>query len=201
LVLGYRSSRSMNGRSIELQQTVRLARWSAGLGTIGLLTAVFGVGVLLALAAILCAAIALNQLSATTAPDAHGVAVVGLLAGVLALLVFPLLLATAVPKFLSARKTAAQERCYSNLLAIDAAKEHWAQQHGARTGSRVSDDELFTRGALVPREPECPSGGRYVLRPIGQPPRCSVPAHNDPPGPKRPPAELRFSMNGYQPRD
>jgi len=183
----------MNADTLELQHTIRLAKWSAALGTIGLLTAVAGVGVLLALVAIVCAVIALNQHSASRVPDAHGVAVMGLLAGILALLVFPLLLATAVPKFLAARQSSAQERCYANLLAIDAAKEQWARQHQAAPGTRVALSDLFAHGTTFERELRCPSGGRYFAGAVGKPARCSMASHNEPPGPRRPPNELRFS--------
>jgi hypothetical protein len=182
----------MDGNTAELQQTIRLARWSAALGTIGLVTAVFGVGVLLALAAIACAAVALNQLSATPAPDGHGIAVVGLLAGVLALLIFPLLLATAVPRFIAATRNSAHERCYANLLAIDAAKEQWAQRHNAARAEPVTVVTLLTSGAL-PEQVRCPSRGRYMAGPAGAPARCSVTGHNEPPGPTMPPRQLRFS--------
>src|SRR5689334_9174907 len=104
--------------AIDYRYAIRLARWSAVLGTLGLLTAVFGIGVLLALVAIGFGIVALNHLAALPADNARGVALVGLTAGVLALLMFPLLLATAVPRFIAAREEANHERCYSNLMAI-----------------------------------------------------------------------------------
>lgn len=170
----------------------RLARWSAALGTIGLLTAVFGVGVLLALVAIACATVALNRISTAPAPDVQGVAVVGLLAGVLALLVFPLLLATAVPRFVAAKQSTAHAHCYSNLLEIDAAKDLWAQQNRLAPSQRVSLNELVSGGALTDA-PRCPSGGHYIPGTIGKLARCSFAAHNEAPGPKQPPERLRFS--------
>jgi hypothetical protein len=186
----------MNSEAAELQQAIRLARWSAALGTIGLLTAVFGVGVLLALIAIACAAIALNQLSPVHS-HIQGIAAVGLLAGLLALLMFPLLLATAVPRFIVDRRIAAHERCYSNLLAIDAAKEKWAQQRGAPDNVRPPTDELFGIHGIMARTPQCPSGGKYIIGTVEQSARCTIAEHNEPVGASGPPRQLQFSMGRF----
>jgi hypothetical protein len=182
----------MNSEAAELQQAIRLARWSVALGTVGLLTAVLGFGVLLALIAIACAVIALNRISPAHS-HIQGVAVVGLLAGILALLVFPLLLATAVPRFIADRRTAAHEQCYLNLLAIDSAKEKWAQQRGAPDDVRPPPDELFGPGRIMARTPRCPSGGKYIIGTVEQSARCTIAEHNEPVGALGPPRQLQFS--------
>jgi hypothetical protein len=178
--------------AIDYRYAIRLARWSAVLGTLGLLTAVFGIGVLLALVAIGCGIVALNHLATLPADNARGVALVGLTAGVLALLMFPLLLATAVPRFIAAREEANHERCYSNLIAIDRVKHARAQAffRGAEAAGagEIEKGRLFLRERL-----KCPSGGKYNVNQPGGPPRCSIPIHNEPPGKAEPPRRLRFS--------
>jgi hypothetical protein len=174
--------------SIEHQHAIRLARWSAALGTLGLLTAVFGVGVLLALVAIGCATVALNHLATLRTEDARGVAFVGLAAGVLALLVFPLLVATAVPRFLAGREEANHEKCYSNLVAIDALRVAAARD---RTSPGASSDPSWMAQPELRERLQCPSGGKYRMN--GARARCSIPMHNQPPGETAPPRRLRFS--------
>jgi len=177
-------------------QGIRLANWSAVLGAIALLTTAWGIGVLLALVAIACAVLALHQLPMERALASQGLAVAGLLAGVLALLLFPLLLATTVPHFLSQKQVAAHERCYANLLMIDVAKEQWARQHRAHANSRATGAELFGTDPAPERPPACPSGGRYVIGSIGKPARCSIREHNQSPGRKSPPGQLKISSRG-----
>jgi hypothetical protein len=172
------AARSMTElETIEHQHAVRLARWSAALGTVGLITAVLGVGVPLALLAIACAMIALNHLASLRSEEARGVALVGLVAGVLALLVFPLLFATAVPRYISDREKGNHERCYLNLLALKRLPHPIDASDDAK-----HDPEL-----------KCPSGGKY--RPVGTEswPRCSIPIHNQPPDQTQPPRRLRLS--------
>lgn len=178
---------------IELQQTIRLARWSAVLGTIGLLTSVFGVGVVFALIGIGCAVVALNHISPVHSQDIQGIALVGLLAGVLALLLFPLLLATAVPHFIATRQIMAHEKCYANLLNIDAAKQKWARQYGAPEYARPTARQLFGPDGVMAWTPRCPSGGKYSIATVDQSARCSIDEHNEPVGASGPPRQLQFS--------
>jgi hypothetical protein len=186
----------MTSDVIELQQTIRLARWSAVLGTIGLLTSVFGFGVVFALIGIGCAVVALNHVSSLHSQDIQGIALVGLLAGVLALLLFPLLLATAVPRFIAARQIAAHEQCYKNLLSIDATKQKWARQYGAPDFARPTFRQLFGPDGITGRTPHCPSGGKYSIGAVDRSARCSVEEHNEPVGASGPPRQLQFSSQG-----
>ena len=162
--------------TIEHQHAIRLARWSAALGSLGLLTAVLGIGVPLALLGICCAMLALNHLASLRSEDARGIALVGLVAGVLALLVFPLLFATAVPRYLSERGKGNHHRCYLNLLSL----------------SRLQHQAALPGGVTVSHPLKCPSGGKYRLEP-GLAPRCSIPIHNQPPDHPQPPRRLRLS--------
>ena len=175
--------------TIEHQHAIRLARWSAALGTLGLVTAVFGIGILLAMAAIGCAVIALNHLAFLRSQDARGIALVGLAAGILALLVFPLLMATAVPHFIDVREKTNHELCHENLFAIDELTQ--AEHRSIRMGVRLAPAEGAKLDSAV-AEMKCPSGGKYRVN-ERKPARCSIPLHNEPPGRTEPPRRLRFS--------
>jgi hypothetical protein len=70
--------------------------------------------------------------------------------------------------------------CISNLKQIDAAKNTWALERKKPVGAVVRDSDLFGTNLYVHYlrdKPECISGGRYSLRPVGQKPRCSVYGH------------------------
>jgi hypothetical protein len=159
-----------------------------------LLTVVLGVGVVLALVAILFAVAALNELTRVHSADALGIALIGLLAGVLSLLVFPLLLATAVPRFVAARQNTNHVRCYGNLSALEEAKQEWAQQHHAARGTAVRSNEILRAARSENARLRCPSGGKYSVGAIGEPARCSIPLHNEPPDRYEPPGALRLSL-------
>jgi len=177
--------------TIEHQHAIRLARWSAALGTLGLITAVFGVGVLLAMAAIACAIVALNQLASLHSQEAFGIALLGLAAGILALLVFPLLMATAVPHFIAAREKTNHDICFGNLIAIDELKQARANQ-SQRQGFRLFPTDEGNREPEWLEKMKCPSGGKYSVNERAAA-RCSIPIHNEPPGRMEPPRRLRFS--------
>lgn len=162
---------------VNLARTRRLAAWSLGLGVAGLLTVVFGIGVLLALAALILGAIVLTEIRTWQPNDGHGVALCGIAFALAALLAFPILLATVVPRFISWRRAQHQEVCYSNLQAIAEAKARWATEHRATTNTVVRVADL---GSVV-AELSCPGEGRYKINPVGTPPQCSIVAHNDPP--------------------
>jgi hypothetical protein len=70
--------------------------------------------------------------------------------------------------------------CTANLKQIDGAKNTWALEGKKRAGAVVVDGDLFGTNLYVHylrNKPDCLSGGRYSLRPVGQKPRCSVFGH------------------------
>jgi len=66
--------------------------------------------------------------------------------------------------------------CINNLRQIDAAKNQWALEHGATTGTAVTEDDIkpYLAGG---RMPVCPSGGTYTIGKVGENPTCSIPGH------------------------
>jgi hypothetical protein len=84
--------------------------------------------------------------------------------------------AVAIPSFVRARATAANNSCINNLRMLDSAKEQWALEMTKKDGDPVVEAGVlqYIKGA---RMPVCPQGGRYTLGPIGKPPACSHPGH------------------------
>jgi len=87
-----------------------------------------------------------------------------------------LLLAIAVPAFTHARDKARTKSCIKNLSHIETAKEQHALADGKSEGNSVSLDDLVPR--YVKDAPECPAGGTYDLKPIGEDPTCTIEGHS-----------------------
>jgi hypothetical protein len=66
--------------------------------------------------------------------------------------------------------------CINNLRQIDGAKEQFALENKLSAGARVTEIEVaqYLKGQTVPK---CPSGGKYSLGKIDEPPGCSVRGH------------------------
>jgi hypothetical protein len=69
--------------------------------------------------------------------------------------------------------------CINSLLQIEGAKEQWALENKAATGSVPPDSEIapYIKGSEMPR---CPEGGVYTMGKIGENVTCSVAAHRIP---------------------
>lgn len=87
-------------------------------------------------------------------------------------LIIGILLAIAIPNFMTAREKSRAKSCVANLKQIDAAKEQWAMDNNKQNGDAV------TMGDLVPtyikNTPTCPSGGTYTVGNVGTDPTCSI---------------------------
>jgi prepilin-type N-terminal cleavage/methylation domain-containing protein len=83
-----------------------------------------------------------------------------------------LLAAVAIPNFVNARTKAQRTACISNLKLIEGAKEYWALERKKVNGDAVVEAEVneFIKGN---QKPECPGGGTYDYKPIGENPTCS----------------------------
>ena len=96
-------------------------------------------------------------------------------------LVIAVLVAIAVPNFISARENSRRKCCISNLRLMDSAKEQWAMETHAPAGAAVTMSDLTTGGYLrgPATGPKCQSGGEYTLRTIGENPTCTLDAAPD----------------------
>jgi len=86
-----------------------------------------------------------------------------------------LLAAIAVPNFVQARNSARSNTCINNLRMLDSAKEQYAIENNAAsgtdmTGSTAQVDDYLKNNTM----PTCPSAGVYALTTIGALPTCSL---------------------------
>jgi len=88
-----------------------------------------------------------------------------------------LLAAVAIPNLVKARKSAQKQACINNLKAIDGAKSIWALEMKKSDSDVPSDTDLFGPGKNIEKKPDCPAGGTYEVRSVGDKPTCSVPDH------------------------
>jgi general secretion pathway protein G len=65
--------------------------------------------------------------------------------------------------------------CIANLKQIDSAKEQWAMDRHKDAGALPKASNLAPEYIKV--MPTCPSGGKYVINPIGTDPTCSLSGH------------------------
>ncbi len=74
------------------------------------------------------------------------------------------------------RPTRASYPCVSNLSQIESAKSQWAMEFNKSTNEIPSWEDLkpFIRPSWSNSVPVCPMGGTYDLRPVDQPPTCSI---------------------------
>jgi len=88
-----------------------------------------------------------------------------------------LLAAVAIPNLVKARKDAQKTACRSNLKAIAGAKELWALQEKRPDTDVPTDADLFGTGKGIKEKPQCPAGGTYDLKAVGEDPTCTIPDH------------------------
>jgi prepilin-type N-terminal cleavage/methylation domain-containing protein len=88
-----------------------------------------------------------------------------------------LLAAVAIPNLVKARKSAQRQACINNLKAIDGAKSVWALEMKKTDSDVPGDGDLFGPSKNIEKKPDCPAGGTYDIRSVGEKPTCSVPDH------------------------
>src|SRR5687767_5437240 len=88
-----------------------------------------------------------------------------------------LLAAVAIPNLVKARKTAQKQACIGNLKSIDGAKVTWALEMKKTDSDVPTDSDIFGPGKNIEKKPDCPAGGTYDLRSVGEKPTCSIPDH------------------------
>lgn len=79
--------------------------------------------------------------------------------------------------YVRARTASSVSGCYAHLKQLQGAKHSWALKHSKRVGAVPNWTDIIGPKAYVAQLPICPQGGAYTLGPVGQPPRCSIPAH------------------------
>ena len=90
-------------------------------------------------------------------------------------LIIGILMAIAVPNFISARANSQKNTCVSNLKQIESAKEQWAMVNKKGAGDTPNSGDLVgsaTTGFLK-TYPSCPTSGTYTIGDMSTRPSCS----------------------------
>ena len=90
-------------------------------------------------------------------------------------LIIGILLAIAVPNFVSARNNSRIKSCVGNLRQVDGAKQQWAMDN-QKTGADTPGWADLTPG-YIRSQPSCPSGGTYTMGNIDTFPTCNQASH------------------------
>jgi hypothetical protein len=75
--------------------------------------------------------------------------------------------------------------CIDNLRLIDSAKQQWALEHRQQITATPTISDLLSYLGSVGGFPDCPSGGTYSIKAVGEMPTCSIPGHEFPSLPSR----------------
>lgn len=90
-----------------------------------------------------------------------------------------ILAAVAIPSLKNAIEQSQKQACGLNRKSIDAAKLQWSVDHKRPATETPPGPELFGRDAYLEHQPDCPAGGRYELKAVGEKCTCDVPTHVD----------------------
>jgi len=90
-------------------------------------------------------------------------------------LIIGVLLAIAVPSFVTARTTSRQNACIKNLRAIEASKDQWCMATNHNTGDTCAWTDLTP--TYLKAQPACPGGGAYTIGVVGTNATCTIAGH------------------------
>lgn len=95
------------------------------------------------------------------------------------ILIIGVLVAIAVPNFMSARARSQQKTCIANLHSIEGAKEQWAMEKkkGSTDTPATTDLVGTTTDGYIKSYPTCPTGGTYSPQNMITRPTCSISGH------------------------
>ena len=101
---------------------------------------------------------------------------------ILAVVFVASLSAVVMPHLIHARSTTATNVCVNNLRQIDAAKQQWAMEYHRTINDIPSWKDIlpflgYGRDANLDAM-QCPAGGNYSIRRIGDVPTCSIGGEN-----------------------
>jgi len=90
-------------------------------------------------------------------------------------LIIGILMAIAVPNFISARANSQKNSCIANLKQIESAKEQWAMvnKKGATDTPTSTDLVGDASTGFMKAYPSCPTGGTYTIGNMSTRPVCS----------------------------
>ncbi len=94
-------------------------------------------------------------------------------------LIIGILMAIAVPNFISARTRSQTNTCVSNLKQIESAKEQWAMVNKKGATDTPADTDLVGTASdgFLKVYPTCPTAGTYTIGNMSTRPACSTAGH------------------------
>jgi hypothetical protein len=103
----------------------------------------------------------------------------GLVQAAIIIVICGALAAFSIPNYLRGREIAQRSECISNLRLIDDAKETWALEFRAASGTvpRAADVDKCMKTGHTFESLKCPAGGDYDIRQIDHAPTCTIPGH------------------------
>ena len=90
-------------------------------------------------------------------------------------LIIGILLAIAVPNWVTSRTTSQTNSCIANLKKIDESKEQWGMDLNKAQGSLPVWADLAPN--YIRSQPACQASGIYTIAPLGTLPSCTVAGH------------------------
>ncbi len=90
-------------------------------------------------------------------------------------LIIGILMAIAVPNFVTSRQKSQTNSCIASLKQIDSAKEQWAMDLNKTNGSTPTWADLAP--GYIREQPVCPTSGTYTIQPMGTLPTCTIGGH------------------------
>jgi len=159
-------------------QSSRLAFASLVFGIIAVALAVFCIGLLFAIPAIICGHMAFARIKRSGGQlTGRGTAIAGLITGYVGATLVAIILPFAIPGFLRSFNRGLHTNCDINLRMIAMAKQQWGrdnQKADGDTPTAADLDKYFNEGFASLR---CYKGGHYAINSLGVKPTCSFSGH------------------------
>ncbi len=92
------------------------------------------------------------------------------------LLILGILIAIAIPSYLTAREHSQASVCRGQLRLMQDAKERWAIDKKKNSADIPTYDDLIPN--YFKNRPVCPGGGEYTPGSVGDNPTCNRPGHS-----------------------
>jgi len=82
-----------------------------------------------------------------------------------------------IPNARPPRLVSSRNACVASLMQLEGAKATWALEKDKKNSDMPTVADLIGPQAYILSMPECPGGGTYSLRSVGQKPTCTIPGH------------------------
>ena len=110
----------------------------------------------------------MNKLRSALAPKAAGFTLVEIM---IVVLIIGILLAIAIPNFVTARNSSRSRACVANLKQIDSAKQQYIMDN--KLASTVTPTSANLAPTYIRAFPTCPASGSYTIGDGNTNPSCS----------------------------